>query len=182
MKPEGITIIPRKAGFWTFVGMCGVVLLALPFVGWSWREAPQQPIRFSHKAHFEEATCEACHLYVMELPSAGIPKLSDCLDCHDGPQSENEVDQKEEAKLDKYAAADEEIPWIHLPRLAPDVYFSHRRHVALGDKKLECKNCHGDIGKSKVLPMERKYAFTMSFCVDCHEKRRATTDCLECHR
>ncbi|MDP3937969.1 MAG: cytochrome c3 family protein [Deltaproteobacteria bacterium] len=141
-----------------------------------------QPMRFSHKAHFEDATCETCHLYVMELASAGTPSLEDCVDCHDNTLSENAEDQLEEKKLEKYAEEDTEIPWIHLPRLTADIYFSHRMHAGLGEKPLECKNCHGDIGKSETLPQERQIAFTMSFCVDCHEKRQASNDCLMCHR
>jgi len=181
MKPEGARAFP-KTGFWTFVGMCMAALIALPIVAWSWREAPEQPMRFSHKAHFEETTCEGCHLYVLEMPSAGYTKISDCIDCHDGYQSEGEADRKEEDKLTKYAEEEVEIPWVHLPRLTADIYFSHRMHAGLGEKPLECKSCHGDIGKSESLPPGRPFAFTMDFCVDCHEKRRASTDCLDCHR
>ena len=36
-----------------------------------------QPMRFSHKAHFEEATCDACHVYVNELAAAGRPGLKE---------------------------------------------------------------------------------------------------------
>ena len=67
-------------------------------------------MRFSHKAHFEDATCEACHLYVEELASAGRPTLEDCLDCHDGIQSEDPEDIAEEKKLEAYAEEEKEIP------------------------------------------------------------------------
>lgn len=174
--------LPRAA-FWMGAVLIAAAVVALPLLAWSRRQpAPAQPMRFSHKAHFEEATCEACHLYVMELPSAGEPRLADCMDCHDGMQSEEPRNVKEEEKLVEYMDEDKEIPWIRLPPLTSDIYFSHRRHAALGEDKIDCKVCHGNIGKSDSLPAKRAEAFTMNWCLDCHEKRRASLDCLDCHR
>ena len=155
--------------------------LAVVFIP-PWSEAPTsaQPIRFSHKAHFEEVTCEGCHLYVMELAAAGRPTLEDCLDCHDGLQSEKPEDQAEESKLELYADENREIPWVRFPSLAPHAYFSHLRHAAL--EEIECTSCHGDIAETVTLPVERAQVFTMNWCVDCHEQHEASRDCVLCHR
>lgn len=141
-----------------------------------------QPMRFSHKLHFEDATCAACHLYATELAKAGTPTLEDCTDCHDNILSEKPEDQEEEKKLDIYVDEEREIPWVHLPSLPPDTYFSHRRHVELAEEKIECEVCHGNIGESDTLPASHPYSFTMDWCMDCHEDREADNDCLICHR
>jgi hypothetical protein len=137
-------------------------------------------LRFSHKAHVKEAKCRACHPYYEKQASAGLPRLADCLDCHEGTQSKTPEGQREEAKLDSYAKAKREIPWVRLAALAPHVYFSHRRHVVMA--KLECATCHGEIAKTAALPSRPLVAMTMSFCRDCHRKQKASVDCLDCHR
>ena len=139
-----------------------------------------QPMRFSHKAHVEEATCEACHVYVMELAAAGTPTLKECLDCHDGVQSEKPEDKKEEKKLEIYAKQEREIPWVRLPSLDRHTYFSHFQHATLS--KIKCETCHGDIAKTSAIPGTPAYKFTMKWCLHCHEERKASTDCLICHR
>ncbi|MDP3939201.1 MAG: cytochrome c3 family protein [Deltaproteobacteria bacterium] len=147
------------------------------------RFSPQpraQPMRFSHKAHFEESTCEGCHVYVMEHGAAGTPTLENCLDCHDGLQSEKAEDQKEEEKLVVYEEEEREIPWAPFPRLASHVFFSHRRHAAVSE--IECATCHEDIAESLTLPGNPPYEFTMKWCLACHEEQEASTDCVACHR
>jgi hypothetical protein len=140
-----------------------------------------QPLVFSHAAHFEEATCEACHLYVMEQYDAGVPRLSDCVDCHEGTQSEDPAGIKEEAKFNKeFVKPDHEIPWELLPQLPSHVFFSHRRHVVAS--KIKCEACHGNIAKTKAIPGRPPHDFTMNWCLDCHVTKKASTDCLSCHR
>lgn len=147
----------------------------------SGQAAPQQPIRFSHAAHAKQAKCGACHLYATKLAAAGTPKLADCVDCHEGTQSKAPEDKREEAKIDQYVQAKQEIPWVDiLPPLASDVYFSHFRHVTL--EKVECATCHGNIAETVALPARPAVSFSMDFCVGCHEKRKATVDCLTCHK
>lgn len=147
----------------------------------SGQAAPQQPIRFSHAAHAKQAKCGACHLYATKLAAAGAPKLADCVDCHEGTQSKTPEGKKEEAKLDEYVKASREIPWVPItPPLAPHAFFSHRRHVTL--EKIECATCHGKIAETSALPAKAAVSFTMDFCVSCHEKRKASVDCLACHK
>ncbi|MDP3938677.1 MAG: cytochrome c3 family protein [Deltaproteobacteria bacterium] len=169
-----------RALFWlvtaAFLGAI-LYLNVLPRFG---PEPRAQPMRFSHKAHFEESTCEGCHVYVMEHRAAGTPTLENCLDCHDGVQSEKPEDQKEEEKLIVYEEEEREIPWVPLPPLPPNTYFSHYRHATL--EEVECATCHGDIAESLSLPGNPPYEFTMKWCMDCHEEHEASNDCLLCHR
>jgi hypothetical protein len=97
-----------------------------------------------------------------------------------GKQSKTAEALAEEAKLEKYAEAGEEIPWVRISSLASHVYFSHQRHVVL--EEIQCATCHGDIAETVALPDRPAKAFTMDFCMDCHEASQATLDCLACHR
>jgi len=145
------------------------------------RAAPRvQPMRFSHAAHIKEAECGACHLYATEYYPGGVPSLEDCMDCHQGTQSKSPENKKEESKLQSFADANREIPWQRLPPLAPHVFFSHRRHTV--SSKIKCAACHGDIAKTNTIPPKPAIRFTMAWCLACHEARKASTDCLACHR
>lgn len=142
--------------------------------------AAGQPLRFSHKAHVKEAKCTACHPNYEKHASAGLPRLADCLDCHEGTQSKEPEDVKEEAKLVQYAEKKAEIRWVRLYRVPDHSFFSHRRHVVLG--KVECKMCHGEIEASDAPPRRPAQAIEMDWCVSCHRKEKVSTDCNGCHR
>jgi hypothetical protein len=139
-----------------------------------------QPMRFSHKAHASEAECIGCHLHADSMPSAGMPTLSACMDCHVGMQSNKPEDKQEELKLNKYAQGGKEIPWVLLPRLTSDIFFSHRRHVTVS--KIKCANCHGPIEKADSAPTKRVHDLTMNWCIRCHQAKKASLDCIACHR
>ena len=142
--------------------------------------AARQPLRFSHKAHVKEAKCRACHPYYEKQAAAGMPRLADCLDCHEGTQSKEPEDVKEEEKLAQYVEKNEEIRWVRLYRVPDHSFFSHRRHVVLG--KLECKTCHGNIAESDVPPGRPAQPIDMDWCVSCHRKEKVSLDCNACHR
>ena len=145
------------------------------------RPAPRaQPIRFSHKAHFDEAECSACHLYATELDRAGVPTLTECVDCHEGEQSDDADALKEEAKLQKFIAEDKQIPWALLPRFPTYAFFPHARHTTA--EEIECATCHGGIAKTQAIPDHPVRKFTMEWCLDCHHEKEASTDCISCHR
>jgi hypothetical protein len=174
--------IAWKPLFWVLgvIILVAVGLVSAPFVRGSRLAPSPQPMRFSHKAHNTEAECEACHEHVTTLSSAGTTGLAGCMDCHDGIQSKSPEGKREELKLEPYAKAEKEIPWVRLPRLTPDVFFSHRQHAALS--KIRCAACHGGIAHTDALPSEPAMRFTMRWCLTCHEKRKASLDCLDCHR
>ena len=161
---------------------------------------PTQPIRFNHKVHVKQAKCQACHTTVTRAAAAGAPKLSDCLDCHEGAQAKTPEGQKEEAKLQDFIARKEEIPWSRVWRLPSHVVFSHRTHVAVG--KVACHTCHGAMESLDAPPTAPLKTLSMANCIGCHEKsvplrdgqdlqpgplrvvagRRLSTDCAACHR
>jgi hypothetical protein len=172
----------RLALWATAVLSMGIVLVLLG-MQWLPKRVPRtEPIRFSHRVHVKEADCEACHQYVTTHAAAGTPNLETCADCHDSIQSKDAAGKREEAKLQRYIKENKGIPWVRLPRLTDDIFFSHRRHVTVARKKITCETCHGPIAKTNVLPSKRAYQFTMEFCMRCHKERGANVDCISCHR
>lgn len=165
------------------------LLLSIPFAAiafgiaaWSpWRGADaefSQPVAFDHARHAEEDLgCLDCHATAETSPRASFPKLATCLLCHAEPQGEH----PDEPKLREYAERDVEIPWVQANRSAGHVYFSHAMHVNLG--KMECAECHGDMAAQHE-PVTRSQVdgLTMSRCMECHEQRGASNDCIACHK
>lgn len=80
----------------------------------------------------------------------------------------------------EYIRNGQSVPWRRLYDVPDDVYYSHRRHVTVA--QLECVECHGEIGTSTSPPTGPLNDLTMEFCIDCHEKQNASTDCIACHR
>jgi hypothetical protein len=56
------------------------------------------------------------------------------------------------------------------------VKFNHAPHIRA---KVECATCHGNIAQQTVA--QRTVEHTMGFCVNCHNERGASVDCLVCH-
>jgi c(7)-type cytochrome triheme protein len=87
------------------------------------------------------------------------------------------ADKAEVKKIREYWDRQEPIPWIKIYGQPDFVYFSHKRH---GLKGIACKTCHGAVEtmdrvqKAVVLDMDR--------CVACHMEKKASIDCLTCHR
>lgn len=154
------------------------IVLLLPYLGIS--ENSQQPIEFNHKKHKDQGVeCATCHIYIREESFAGLPKLETCLDCHESALTKS----TEEEKIRTYAKKRVKLEWKKLYRLPQHVYFSHRRHVALG--KLECRNCHGSIDNTTKPPLKPLKTLMMNDCIDCHKKSKSsklTTDCIDCHK
>ena len=135
-----------------------------------------QPISFNHKKHVAQGMeCITCHPHFKGQTFSGMPQLAICLECHKDPVTQN----PEEEKIRQTQKEAKEIHWKRLYQQPDHVFFSHRRHVVLG--KMECKNCHGDIGQSERPPSKPWVKMTMSWCMDCHAKKKVTNDCLVCH-
>jgi predicted CXXCH cytochrome family protein len=136
-----------------------------------------QPVAFNHKLHVEEngMDCVECHVYVTSQPFAGLPGVERCLECHE----EAQTDSSEEEKIRQTAANGEELAWNRLYVMPEHVYYSHRRHVVAG--KLECAECHGPFAEATSPPPRPLNKISMDFCMDCHENRGVTNDCLACH-
>jgi len=139
-----------------------------------------QPIAFNHAVHIQDADleCIACHQDAPKSTFAGIPSKTVCLDCHD---SEDEAgDNPEKDKLFSFEDLDTDIPWKRVALTKPDVFFSHRRHVAVA--KLECERCHHDQESLTAPPRRSHLVMTMTECVACHAENGMGEECIHCHR
>jgi hypothetical protein len=80
-------------------------------------------------------------------------------------------------KLAGYWSRQEAIPWVKVYDVPDFVYFSHKRHVLA---QIECNVCHGAVQTMDTVTPVGK--FTMQRCVQCHQERQASTDCMVCHK
>lgn len=161
------------------VALLGVLLVIVAGVAFSLLNRPiEQPIAFNHRLHVEDlgSDCTDCHLYAMTGVRATIPNIEVCADCH----AEAQTDSAEEARLVGYIESGDPIPWQRLYWVPDHVYFSHRRHTAIGG--IECDTCHGPMSEASA-PMPRpSVGVTMNGCMDCHEQTGTSNDCLLCHK
>jgi len=139
-------------------------------------EPVDQPVRFNHIHHKDVAKldCFFCHRYVREHRAAGIPNIEVCRVCH----SSDAISKRPEAmKVFGYVKEGKQIPWQRMYQLPAFVVFPHWIHI---QAKIDCSTCHGVTGVSDtpVRMVDRDY---MEWCVDCHKKRGADTDCYTCH-
>jgi predicted CXXCH cytochrome family protein len=136
-----------------------------------------QPIQFNHKAHIDSGLpCDSCHASVRTAASAGVPRTDMCMMCHQVALTES----TEEEKVRHYAENGEQIPWRRIYDVPDHVYFSHRRHVAVAG--IECVECHGAVPTLVVPAAYPLVDQSMDWCLECHQARGATEDCVHCHR
>ena len=135
-----------------------------------------QSILFNHIHHKEVAhlNCTFCHRYVERYRVAGVPNIELCQACH----SSDAISKRPEAlKVVEYVTAGKRIPWNRMYELPPFVVFPHWIHIRA---QIDCSTCHGLTGVSDV-PVKMVDRMYMEWCVDCHKKREASTDCYACH-
>ena len=133
-----------------------------------------QPIDFSHHHHVTEIglDCQMCHVYARRSQVAGIPSVQRCAGCHEQVLT----DAPEIRRLIEFWENKEPIPWIRVHDLPDYVRFSHKRHFLAG---VNCAECHGDVGQMEhAVQVE---SLTMGWCLNCHQEREASRDCLICH-
>ena len=140
--------------------------------------AVPQPIAFNHRKHTEdlELECEFCHPYVREGAHAGLPDAETCSVCH----AEVQGTSAEAARVTALLESGDPLRFNKLFRLPTHVFYTHRRHVGLGE--LDCRTCHGAIAETERPPPRPLVRISMDFCLDCHRRRGLTTDCDACHR
>jgi hypothetical protein len=160
----------------------GILVILVVLVAWVLVPAPRrivQPIAYNHNIHIEGEglECADCHAYAEELPSASLPSLEVCTECHD---EEGLSESPEETILIEYITSEQEIPWQIVYDVPDHVYFSHRRHVSIGE--MECIACHGNMAEMEEPPARPLQPVTMDWCMDCHKESSVTNDCLTCHR
>ncbi len=162
------------------VGLAVLVLAVVVMVPLVARRgaAVRQPIEFNHRKHTEELglNCEFCHAYVRGGTHAGLPDAQTCSMCHSVAQGTSE----EAARVTELITQGDPLRFNKLFRLDPHVYYTHRRHVELGE--MECQVCHGAIATTERPPRRPLVQITMDFCMDCHRAQGQTLDCNACHR
>ncbi len=170
----------------------------------------EQPVDFNHALHNElvEDSCESCHFFREDGTYSGVPKLAQCIDCHEEVNGE---DPEEEKFVTQYVAKGREVPWLVYARQPDCVFFSHIAHVKMG--QMDCVTCHGHIGESESLKVYEENRITgysrdiwgkniagikwnswdrmkMDDCADCHKKNNVNLGsvqtgrggCFVCHK
>lgn len=160
----------------------GVFTTANPTLGVAFRDflgrrpEPVQPIEFPHNIHVGKqiACTEYCHEAVTMGPRAGLPSVNTCMICHAAIATEAPRIQQ----ITKLQAEGRDLAWQRVfdyPEEA-HVKFNHAPHIRA---EVGCETCHGNIGEQTVA--RRNVNLTMGTCVNCHNERKAPTDCLTCH-
>ena len=206
---------PLRSGSAYFLGG----LVAALLVGWvlfpmALYSKDEQPVKFSHAIHTnpdvvdgktEMDRCAYCHSFRDDGTFTGIPGIEKCMECHSDPASPLGKHQEEKAFLEKYVTDQKEIPWKSYYQQPDNVYFSHIAHVKNG--KLDCQACHGDHGKTEILPVYEKNRISgysrniwgrnisgyekntwdrmkMDNCAECHTKKghEENNECFVCHK
>lgn len=147
-----------------------------------------QPFDFNHKLHNELVAdgCESCHFFREDGSYAGVPKLAQCVECHESVQGETE---DEATFVNDYVTPGREVPWLVYSRQPDCVFFSHAAHVKSAG--MDCRTCHGDIGTSTSLKVYEENRIT-GYSRDIWGKniagfkkntwdRMKMDDCSECH-
>ena len=137
---------------------------------------PDQPLEFPHNVHAgKEIGCtEYCHEPVTTGPVAGLPSVRTCLICHNTIAT----DRPRIRQLTAMRERGEDFVWRRVFDYAPEAHvrFNHAPHIRA---QVGCATCHGPIAQGTVA--ERNVDMNMGFCVNCHNERKASVDCLTCH-
>ena len=140
------------------------------------RPTPEQPLEFPHNIHAGKqiACTEYCHEAVSTGPEAGLPSVRTCLVCHNTIAT----DRPRIRQLTAMRARGEDFVWERVYGYAPQAHvrFNHAPHIRAG---VECTMCHGNIAGGTVAA--RNVDLNMGFCVNCHNEKKASIDCLTCH-
>jgi len=162
----------------------------------------RQPVEFNHALHNEEVDegCESCHFFREDGTYSGVPKLAQCISCHEDLQGESPEEKK---FVEEYVAKNKEVPWLIYSRQPDCVFFSHVAHVNAA--QMECATCHGNMGESESLkPYEKNRISTysrqiwgksmagftrnpadrmkMDVCADCHRQENVNQGSVQTHR
>ena len=170
---------PAMKGGYLWIGLGGLLFAFLFFFYGAvpaMRVGPEQPIPFSHRVHagVKQIDCHFCHPYVERSQNAGLPAVEKCFFCHDYVIPMHPEIKKEKRFYD----SGKPVPWKRVFWVPEFVFFQHRPHVSWA--RLDCSHCHGDVRSMDRLP---RVEFEMGFCITCHKKMNAQTDCwLGCHR
>jgi len=162
----------------------------------------KQPVDFNHVLHNDEVEdgCESCHFFRDDGTFSGVPRLSQCVDCHEEVNGE---DPEEEKFVNEYVAKDREVPWLIYSRQPSNVFFSHAAHVKMA--QMDCVTCHGNIGETENLKVYEENRISgysrdiwgkniaglkrntwdrmkMDDCSECHQKENVNQNSVQTHK
>ena len=134
----------------------------------------ERPVLFSHKTHGTDQAldCRSCHPTYEESEKAGMPKMQQCMLCHEG------IDEQKPEQRRLSFLYGEEASWDRVPVLSDEIIFSHKIHVA--DKGIACGDCHNGIEESTAVS-DGSRVFKDD-CMECHARSGKANDCSVCHR
>jgi hypothetical protein len=168
----------KRRRVWPWFLAIAVIAIAT-LLAWYWptrNMGPGQPISFSHRIHggVKAINCRFCHPNVERSPNAGLPPVEKCFYCHKYVIPNHPEIKREE----KYLTSGKPLQWERIFWVPDFVFFNHIPHIKWA--KLDCVECHGDV---KTQDRLQRLDFQMGFCIGCHRKMGAQTDCwLACHR
>jgi hypothetical protein len=166
----------RKWYFWfTVTSVVTLVMLYFFYYFPGTGIGPEQPIPFSHRVHagVKAINCRFCHPFVERSEHAGLPTVEKCFYCHKYIIPMHPQILKEKRHLETKTP----VPWVRIFFVPDFVKFWHMPHIRWA--KLDCAECHGTVQEMDRL---RSVDFQMGFCLDCHKRKNAQTDCwLACH-
>lgn len=162
----------------------------------------EQPVAFNHQLHNElvDEGCESCHFFREDGTYSGVPRLAQCIDCHEEVQGDS---AEEEYFVTEYVQKDREVPWKIYARQPPCVFFTHAAHVSKAG--MDCVSCHGNIGESETLKPYQENRISrysrdiwgsniagikrnswdrmkMDDCADCHRRENVNQNSVQTHR
>jgi len=125
------------------------------------RDAPEQPIPFSHKHHVKDdgIDCRYCHTGVETSHFAGLPPTETCMACHS--QIWNNATLTQPIR-DSWTSG-KSIEWTRVHDLPDFVFFNHSIHI---NKGIGCSTCHGQVDEMPL--MYKVNTLYMNWCVNCH--------------
>ena len=98
-----------------------------------------------------------------------MPPVETCMLCHQTII----IHYPEIEKLRGHFFSGKPVEWKKVINLPDYVYFNHSIHL---NKGIDCSQCHGNV--SSMDRIEEIKELKMGFCIDCHQKNNATTDCF----
>jgi hypothetical protein len=128
-------------------------------------------VKFSHKKHIGEigAECAACHESAQTSRKSTdnlLPAKAACATCHD-------VQDTTQCSLCHF----EKTTPVKFGSPQRDVLFSHEAHLA--GRGLDCASCHAGIENAE--DPEATHIPAMATCTGCHDNRKASNTCEQCH-
>lgn len=164
--PDAASNKIRPVAIWVIV-----LMVAVPMMNREFGQVVAQQVSFSHKTHVSdfEISCRFCHYFANRSTKAGVPSLSDCLDCHRMVRGSEQQQQDEILQLDQLWLTKRPLVWIKINDLPDFVFFTHQAHTRLG---FTCERCHGDVAsQTEVADTGRIQDLTMSWCLECHSEK-----------